>query len=136
MYVTAVAWAFLLTNSLRVVTYLPMIRRLLRPGIAAECQSQVTWLLWASANLSMTLHLFELNKRELNDAVLLTGANTLMCCVCWYLVRRAQRRAMQTPGPGRRSPLPSTLNASQPAPGPRSCVEQRRVVRPAGDHPS
>jgi hypothetical protein len=117
MYVTVVAWAFLLTNSLRVLTYVPMIRKLLRPGIAAECQSQLTWSLWATANLSMTLHLFELNGRELNDAVALTGANTLMCCICWYLVRRAQRRALQTLRQGDVYLGPSTLKASQPTPG-------------------
>lgn len=100
MYATGVAWVFMLTNSLRVLTYLPMMRKLLRPGIAAECQSQLTWLLWATANLSMTLHLFELAGREINGAVGLTAANTLMCCVCWYLVRRAQRRALQTSGEG------------------------------------
>jgi hypothetical protein len=135
IYVTVVAWAFLLTNSLRVLTYLPMIRRLLRPGIAAECQSQITWLLWASANLSMTLHLFELNKRELNDAVALTGANTLMCCICWYLVRRAQRIALPAPGHARALRGPSTLNASQPSRAIRSRAGERRVARP-GDHPS
>lgn len=136
IYVTVVAWAFVLTNALRVVTYLPMIRKLLRPGITAECQSQLTWSLWAAANLSLSLHLFELNQREFNDAVLLTGANTLMCCICWYLVRRAQRRALQAPLQGSRSQGPSKLDAAQPTPWARSCVEQRRVVRPAGDHPS
>lgn len=136
MYVTVVAWVFMLTNSLRVLTYLPMIRKLLRPGIAAECQSQLTWLLWATANLSMSLHLFELAGRELNDAVALTGANTLMCCVCWHLVRRAQRRALQASSEGVISPGPATLSASQPAPGTRSSAGERQVARLAGDHPS
>jgi hypothetical protein len=135
MYVTVVAWVFMLTNALRVLTYLPMIRRLLRPGIAAECQSQVTWLLWASANLSMTLHLFELNGRELNDAVLVTGANTLMCCICWYLVRRAQRRALQAPRQGDIPPGPSTPKAWQPTPGTRLRSGETRFAHP-GDHPS
>jgi hypothetical protein len=130
VYVTAVAWVFMLTNSLRVLTYLPMIRRLLRPGIAAECQSQLTWLLWATANLSMSLHLFELAGRELNDAVFLTGANTLMCCVCWYLVRRAQRRAWRAPTPADASPEPSTLGGAQRNPGFALIAEESRDARP------
>jgi len=94
-YATVLSWAFLATNSIRVLAYLPTIKKLLRAEATADCQSQLTWLLWAAANVTLAMHLFESNLREINEMILITGANALMCCVCLYLVRRAHVRALR-----------------------------------------
>ena len=93
IYATVLSWAFLATNSIRVLAYLPTIKKLLRAEATADCQSQLTWLLWAASNLTLALHLFESNHRQLNEMILITGGNALMCCICLYLVRRAHVRA-------------------------------------------
>jgi hypothetical protein len=92
-YATVLSWAFLATNSLRVFAYLPTIKKLLRHDVTADCQSQLTWLLWSSSNVTLALHLFELNGRQVNQMILVASANALMCCACLYLVRRAHVRA-------------------------------------------
>ena len=95
LYVTILWWAFLITNSVRVFAYLPTIKRLLRADVTADCQSQLTWLLWSASNLALALQLFESNRRHLNEMILIAGANALMCCICLYLVRRAHARALR-----------------------------------------
>lgn len=92
-YATALSWAFLATNVMRVLAYLPTIKKLLRAEATADCQSQLTWLLWSASNLTFALHLFEFNHRQVNEMILITMGNALMCCVCLCLVRRAHVRA-------------------------------------------
>jgi hypothetical protein len=92
-YATVLSWAFLATNSVRVLAYLPTIKKLLRAEATADCQSQITWLLWSSSNLTLALHLFESNQRQVNEMILIAGGNALMCCICFCLVRRAHVRA-------------------------------------------
>jgi hypothetical protein len=92
-YATLLSWAFLATNSIRILAYLPTIKKLLRAEATADCQSQLTWLLWAASNVTLALHLFETNHRQINEMILITGGNALMCCICLYLVRRAHLRA-------------------------------------------
>jgi hypothetical protein len=98
LYATVLSWAFLLTNSLRVLTYLPMIKKMLRPDVTGDCQSQLTWLLWAVSNITFSLHLFEASQRHLNEMVVISAANALMCCVCLYLVRCVHQRALRNAG--------------------------------------
>jgi hypothetical protein len=43
--VTVLSWAFLVTNSMRILAYLPTIKKLLRTEVTADCQSQLKWLL-------------------------------------------------------------------------------------------
>jgi hypothetical protein len=100
-YATVLSWAFLATNSVRVVAYLPTIKKLLRAEATADCQSQLTWLLWSASNLTLALHLFESNHRQINEMILITSGNALMCCICLHLVRRAHIRAAQQEGPAK-----------------------------------
>jgi hypothetical protein len=93
LYVTGLSWAFLVTNSMRVLAYLPTIKKLLRADVTADCQSLLTWLLWSASNLTLALHLFESNHHQVNEMILIAGGNALMCCICLYLVRRAHVRA-------------------------------------------
>jgi hypothetical protein len=92
-YASILSWAFLATNSMRVIAYLPTIRKLLHPQTTADGQSQLSWLLWAASNVTLSLHSFETNNRQLNEVILIAGANALMCCICFFLVRGAQQRA-------------------------------------------
>jgi hypothetical protein len=92
-YAVGLSWAFLATNSMRILAYLPTIKKLLREDVTADCQSQLTWLLWSASNLTLALHLFESNHRQLNEMILIASGNALMCCICLYLVRRAHVRA-------------------------------------------
>lgn len=92
-YATLLSWAFLATNSMRILAYLPTIKKLLRSEATADCQSQLTWLLWSASNVTLALHLFESNHRQLNEMILIASGNALMCCICLYLVRRAHVRA-------------------------------------------
>lgn len=91
-YTAVLAWAFFVTNLLRVFTYLPTIKKLLSPESTGDGQSQATWFLWIVSNGTFSLHLFELNQRHLNDMVCLNAGNTVMCIVCFWLVRKAQAR--------------------------------------------
>lgn len=92
-YAVGLSWAFLATNSVRILAYLPTIKKLLHEDVTADCQSQLTWLLWSASNVTLALHLFESNQRQLNEMILITSGNALMCCICLYLVRRAHLRA-------------------------------------------
>jgi hypothetical protein len=92
LYATVLSWTFLVTNSMRVLAYPPTIKKLLRAEATADCQSQLTWLLWSASNLTLALHLFESNHRQVNQMILITSGNALMCCICLYLVRRAHAR--------------------------------------------
>jgi hypothetical protein len=47
-YAVGLSWAFLATNSMRILAYLPTIKKLLREDVTADCQSQLTWLLWSA----------------------------------------------------------------------------------------
>jgi hypothetical protein len=74
-YATVLSWAFVATNSMRVVAYLSAIKKLLRAEGTADSQSQLTWLLWSAFNLTRALHLFESNHRRINEMILITGGN-------------------------------------------------------------
>jgi hypothetical protein len=107
LYVVALTWAFMLTNSLRVFTYLPTIVKLLDPDVTGDCQSTLTWFLWTVSNATFALHLFETNHRKLDEVVLFSAANTLMCLICLCLVQRVQSRSRLNPAPHWESSLPS-----------------------------
>jgi hypothetical protein len=92
-YTAALMWAFLLSNGLRVFTYLPTIVKLLKPNVTGDCQSALTWLLWTLSNATLTLHLFEVNQRRSSDVIVFSAINTAMCLICLLLVYRVQARA-------------------------------------------
>jgi hypothetical protein len=93
MYAATLMWAFTVSNALRVLTYLPTILKLLKPGVTGECQSTLTWLLWTLSNATLTLQLLEVNQRRYNDVMLFSALNTAMCFICLVLVYRVQARA-------------------------------------------
>jgi hypothetical protein len=107
LYVVALTWAFMLTNALRVFTYLPTIVKLLKPDVTGDCQSTLTWFLWTVSNATFALHLFETNHRKLDEVVLFSAANTLMCLICLSLVYRVQSRSQRNQVPHWESSLPS-----------------------------
>ena len=121
-YLSALAWAFVFWNSVRILTYVPTLRLLLQPGASAAHYSVATWASWVFSNATLALYLFETGGRTLNSLVLLNAGNALMCLVtCALIVRlRRQRRlsgasrgALRAPGhnagddhrPGEQQPL-------------------------------
>jgi hypothetical protein len=107
LYVVALTWAFMLTNALRVFTYLPTIVKLLKPDVTGDCQSTLTWFLWTVSNATLALHLFETNHRKLSEVLLFSVANAVMCFICLCLVYRVQSRSQRNQAPHWELSLPS-----------------------------
>lgn len=95
-YTVALMWGFMVSNALRVFTYLPTILKLLKPNVTGDCQSTLTWLLWTLSNATLTLQLFEVNERRYNDVMLFSAVNTPMCLICLVLVYRVQARTRRS----------------------------------------
>ncbi len=91
IYVQALAVVFTVSNSIKVFSYVPMAIQLAKLKQPAKGQSELTWFLWVLCNLSIALHMFEVNARQLDWVVLLMGANAGMCLLCFALIRRARR---------------------------------------------
>ena len=83
---------FVFWNSVRILTYVPTIRKLTRPGASARDYSLATWGSWVLSNGFFALYLWEQAGRELNSMVLLNAGNTAMCLVTCVLIHRLQRR--------------------------------------------
>ena len=96
-YLAALAWAFVFWNSVRILTYLPTLRLLLKPGASAEHYSVATWASWVLSNATLALYLFEAGGRTLNSLVLLNTGNALMCFVTCTLIVRLRRRNRRAP---------------------------------------
>ncbi len=101
LYRQLLAWAFVITNATRVLTYIPMIRKLLAPGCRADGQSQLTWVLWSLSNATLTLQLFEQNGRRIDATVACCMANLVMNLFVLVLIRHAQHRTGRNPQAGR-----------------------------------
>lgn len=82
---------FLFWNSVRIFTYVPTIRKLLKPDASAKDYSLATWASWVLSNGFFALYLWEQSNREFNSMVLLNAGNTIMCLVTSYLICRLQR---------------------------------------------
>jgi hypothetical protein len=92
LYADAVALVFTVSNALKALAYLPTIQTLLRLRQPASGQSELTWLMWIVCNVSLTLHLYEVNGRVLNVLIGSTVVSAAMCLLCWLLIRRANGR--------------------------------------------
>jgi TctA family transporter len=113
MYAATLMWAFTVSNALRVLTYLPTILKLLKPGVTGECQSTLTWLLWTLSNATLTLQLLEVNQRQYNDVMLFSAINTAMCFICLVLVYRVQARARLCAVPSRQVQKPQQAQTNR-----------------------
>lgn len=78
LYVQVITSAFTLSQSARIIAYLPTIWAVWTSGHSTE-HSLLTWMTWLCANLSMTCWLFEQAGRVRTRAVLINIGNTAMC---------------------------------------------------------
>lgn len=83
---------FIFWNSVRIFTYVPTIRKLLRPGASATDYSLATWGSWVCSNGFFALYLWEHGGRQLDAMVLLNVGNTCMCLTTCYYIVKLQRR--------------------------------------------
>ena len=97
-----IVFAFGLSNSLRLASYLPQIWRVARDRQGAQAISCLTWNLWVVANASTALYAWEL----LHDLPLaLMHVGNALCCACVVALtccKRAAWRAALPPRPERR----------------------------------
>ena len=96
-YPTFLSVMFLFWNSVRVFTYFPTIRKLLRPDACARDYSLATWASWVFSNGFFALYLWEQGNREINSMVLLNMGNTIMCLITSCLICKLQRTRIQGP---------------------------------------
>ena len=87
---------FLFWSSVRILTYVPTIMKLLDPRATARDYSLATWASWMMSNGTFGLYLYEVSGRELNSMVLVNAGNTLMCLITSILIFRLQRRRRRT----------------------------------------
>lgn len=78
------------TNGLRVVSYLPQIRRVARGRSGAKVIALSTWALWSISNFTTALYAFVV----VGDGLLasISTFNTLSCVTVVALVIRERRR--------------------------------------------
>jgi hypothetical protein len=123
-YLTAVSWAYVFWNTVRILTYLPTVRMLLQPDASARHHSLASWGSWVLSNLTLALYLFEQSGHAFNALVLLNSGNALMCCITCALIVRLRRReqgASRTahrPAPWRGASHYQPANPSAQPPGP------------------
>ena len=89
----AVYLAFCFFNTVRVFTYVPMIKKLLQPGCTGDGQSLFTWITWICANTTLGLHLYVVAGYRMNELVWLSAGNVIMCSICALLVFKVQKRS-------------------------------------------
>lgn len=87
-YVTALAWAFTVFNSARVICYLPTMWTIHGKEDSTQ-HSLWTWMVWVGANATMAAWLHEQNGRRMNRATAVGIGNALMCLatvalIVWY----------------------------------------------------
>ena len=80
LYRAVLTWAFTLFNSVRLVSYLPIVWAIWSAGDSSQ-HSLVTWFSWLGANLSMALWLYENEGRRLNKAIAVNAGNAAMCAL-------------------------------------------------------
>lgn len=93
LYLHFLSAMFVFWNSVRILTYVPTILKLKRPGASANDYSLATWASWVFSNGFFALYLWEQSQRELNAMVILNCGNTLMClATCYYIVKLRDRK--------------------------------------------
>jgi hypothetical protein len=93
--------AFGITNSLRLLSYLPQIRRVACDRGGAQAISCLTWNLWVAANASTALYAWT----HLHDLPLaLMHAGNALCCACVVAITCCKRAGLR--GATQRLPLP------------------------------
>lgn len=80
-------------NVARIITYVPTIKILLKPGCTGDGQSLATWAMWIAANGTMALHLYIATNYQMTDLVWISLSNTIMCAVCAVLIAKVQKRS-------------------------------------------
>jgi hypothetical protein len=82
---SAIAWAFALLSTLRILAYLPTLAAIHASG-RADQHSVLTWITFLGANVAMAAWLSEQNGFRANRAVLVNLANALMCAAIVGLI--------------------------------------------------
>jgi hypothetical protein len=87
-YLSALAWAFAVSNLVRVLTYLPTMLAIQDSG-QSDQHSLLTWIGCMAANATMAAWIHEQNGRRFDRAVAMNAANALMCgalalVILWY----------------------------------------------------
>ncbi len=85
LYARALAWAFTLFSSARVMAYVPTIWALWQSGDSQQ-HSLFTWITWTGANATMALWLWEQNGRRPSRAVVVNLCNAVMCAATLVLI--------------------------------------------------
>ena len=93
IYLGFLSAMFLFWNSVRIFTYVPTIRKLMRASASGRDYSLATWGSWVCSNGFFALYLWEQGGRHLNAMVLLNIGNTCMCMVTCYFIAKLQRRS-------------------------------------------
>ncbi|HMN80728.1 MAG TPA: hypothetical protein PKA20_12445 [Burkholderiaceae bacterium] len=88
LYLQALAWAFAVFSSIRMVAYLPTMWSIHLSGDSSQ-HSLLTWLTWTGANMTMAAWLYEHNGQHVDRAILVNLGNALMCgassmLIVWY----------------------------------------------------
>jgi hypothetical protein len=84
-YLTVLAWAFGLFNTVRVFAYLPTIWAIYQSGDSSQ-HSLWTWLTWLGANATMAAWLYEKDGQRTSGPVWVNGANAVMCALAVALI--------------------------------------------------
>jgi len=82
---------FLFWNSVRVLTYIPTIIRLLSAGANVRSHSLLSWLCWSISNGTFALMLLERNNGVPESMFWLNVGNTVMCFVVSVIIVFKQR---------------------------------------------
>ncbi|MEP6942976.1 MAG: hypothetical protein ABI981_08570 [Betaproteobacteria bacterium] len=78
-------WAFGVCNVTRVFAYAPTMWAIHRSADSSQ-HSLLTWLIFAGANLTMGLWLYENNSRHFNCAIVMNMCNACMCVATCVLI--------------------------------------------------
>ena len=57
-------------NVARIITYVPTIKILLKPGCTGDGQSLATWMMWIAANGTMALHITTVRSKPQQNQLL------------------------------------------------------------------
>jgi len=85
LYLDALALAFALFNSARLVSYLPTLWAIQSSGDSGQ-HSLWTWCCWFGANLTMAAWVREQNGGRCDRLVALNAGNALMCAATIVLI--------------------------------------------------
>lgn len=92
LYLAFLSIMFVFWNSVRIFTYVPTIRKLLKSEAGARDYSLATWTSWVFSNGFFALYLWEQSHRTLNAMVCLNIGNTMMCLATSALIYTRQRK--------------------------------------------